>query len=167
VIATEEHRTMRRTSFRTLVLVTVAVAFAQSAGSTFAQRGGSAAKPTAVTVYKDAGCGCCALWGKHLEQAGMAVTYVNSTDLPAIRAKYKVPGTLQSCHTAVVDGYVVEGHVPAADIRRLLTTRPKVLGIAVPGMPLGSPGMEQGSRRDSYAVMTFDASGKTTIFAEH
>lgn len=158
---------MTRRSIRTLTLLAVgAWLFAQAAGSVLAQRSASA-KPLAVTVYRDAGCGCCSLWGKHLEQAGMDVTYINSTDLPAIRAKYKVPRTLQSCHTAIVDGYVVEGHVPAADIRRLLATRPKVLGIAVPGMPLGSPGMEQGSRRDSYAVMSFDAAGKTAIFAEH
>lgn len=120
-----------------------------------------------VTVYKDPNCGCCSQWGAHMERASFTVKYVNTADMGAIRTKYRVPRTLQSCHTAVVGGFVVEGHVPADDVKRLIRTRPQVLGVAVPGMPIGSPGMEQGSRRQSYAVMTFDAAGKTTIFAEH
>lgn len=162
---TKEAAVIRR-SFRSAVAILALGLASLVVGSVFAQRGAASRLPP-VTVYKDAGCGCCALWGQHLEKAGFAVSYVNSTDLPAIRSKYRVPRTLQSCHTAVVDGYAVEGHVPADDLKRLLATKPRVAGIAVPGMPLGSPGMEQGNRRDSYAVMTFDAAGKTTIFAEH
>lgn len=79
----------------------------------------------------------------------------------------RVPRALESCHTAVVDGYVVEGHVPASDIDRLLEERPPVAGVAVPGMPVGSPGMEQGDRRDPYAVLTFDREGHTAVFARH
>jgi hypothetical protein len=159
---------MARFTLRACRLLVLAAAFASSpSDAALAQRATATAKLPAVTVYKDPNCGCCSLWGRHLEQAGFPVTYTNSTDMPAIRTKHRVPRTLQSCHTAIVDGYVVEGHVPAADVRRLLSTRPKVLGIAVPGMPLGSPGMEQGSRKDSYAVMSFDATGKTAIFAEH
>lgn len=152
----------RRSWITALVAPTILVPAALLA----AQQGATAGRPV-VTVHKDPNCGCCSLWGQHLEQAGFRVSYVNSSDLPSVRQKYRVPATLQSCHTGVVDGYVVEGHVPAADVRRLLAERPKVLGIAVPGMPVGSPGMEQGTRRQSYAVMTFDATGKTTVFAEH
>jgi hypothetical protein len=152
---------MRRLTLAALVLLVAA-----AHGGVLAQRA-AGAKPPAVTVYKDPNCGCCTLWGKHMEQAGFSMTYVNSTDLPAVRTKHRVPSTLQSCHTAIVDGYVVEGHVPAADVKRLLSTKPKVAGIGVPGMPIGSPGMEQGSRKQSFAVMSFDAAGKTAIFAEH
>jgi len=121
----------------------------------------------AVTVYKDPNCGCCSLWVTHMERAGFAVTAVNAPDMPAQRAKLGVPQHVQSCHTAVVDGFVVEGHVPADDVKRLLKTRPAVKGIAVPGMPIGSPGMEQGSVRHAYSVLTFDEAGRTTVFAMH
>lgn len=145
---------------------TLALTYASTPHGVDAEQTGTARR-TAVTVYKDPNCGCCTLWGQHMEQAGFAMSYVNSSDLAAVRSKHRVPASLQSCHTALVDGYVVEGHVPAADVRRLLATKPKVAGIAVPGMPIGSPGMEQGSRKQSYAVMSFDATGKTAVFAEH
>jgi hypothetical protein len=151
---------------RSLVLAALLLATFASAASVVAQRSGSAPLPQ-VVVYKDANCGCCSLWIEHLQKAGFPVRWVNSTEMAAIKTKHRVPATLGSCHTAVVDGFVVEGHVPADDVKRLLTSRPKVLGIAVPGMPIGSPGMEQGSRKQSYAVMSFDATGKTAIFAEH
>jgi hypothetical protein len=151
---------------RKLVVAGFLVAVVAAQGGVIAQRSGGTKLP-AVVVHKDPNCGCCTLWGKHMEQAGFTMTYVNSTDLPAVRNKHRVPPTLTSCHTAVVDGYVIEGHVPAADVKRLLATKPKVAGLAVPNMPIGSPGMEQGNRKQSYAVMSFDASGKTAIFAEH
>lgn len=149
-----------------LLLVALACSALVAGASVVAQRAGGARLP-AVVVHKDPNCGCCTLWGKHMEEAGFTMTYVNSADMPAVRAKNRVPTTLQSCHTAIVDGYVIEGHVPAADVKRLLATKPKVAGIAVPGMPIGSPGMEQGNRKQSYAVMSFEAGGKTAIFAEH
>jgi len=121
----------------------------------------------AVTVYKDPNCGCCSLWVQHLERNGFQVTTANTTDMPTLRAKLGVPAHVQSCHTAVVDGYVVEGHVPADDVKRLLTSRPAVKGIAVPGMPIGSPGMEQGNVKHQYSVVTFDEAGRTTVFAMH
>lgn len=155
-----------RLTRRSLMVMLAAPAALLNARVLRAQRG-AAAKLPPVTVYKDPNCGCCSLWGQHLEQAGFAVRYVNAADLTSIRTKYRVPRSLQSCHTALVDGLVVEGHVPAADVKRLLAERPNVLGIAVPGMPIGSPGMEQGTRRQSYAVMSFDAGGKTAVFAEH
>jgi hypothetical protein len=150
-----------------LRIAVLALAVSSAGSVAVAQRAGGAAALPPVVVHKDPSCGCCSLWGKHMEQAGFRVTYNDTSDLAAIRTKYRVPRTLGSCHTAIVAGYVVEGHVPAADVKRLLSTKPKVVGISVPGMPLGSPGMEQGNVRQSYAVMSFDATGKTAIFAEH
>lgn len=92
---------------------------------------------------------------------------VDEAALMDMKAASRVPRSLEGCHTALVDGYVVEGHVPAADIDRLLEERPPVVGIAVPGMPVGSPGMEMGDRRDPYTVLTFDREGKTTVFARY
>ena len=119
-----------------------------------------------VVVHKDPNCGCCSLWVQHMERAGFAVTVSPDTDLSAIRKKHGVTPTLQSCHTALVGGFVVEGHVPADDVKRLLRERPKVVGIATPGMPIGSPGMEQGSTKQPYDVLAFDAAGKTTVFSK-
>ena len=99
---------------------------------------------------------------------GFAVQIRDTDDLTSIKAAQGVPSALQSCHTAIVDGYIVEGHVPAADIQRLLKERPQIRGLAVPGMPVGSPGMElQGAAPDPYDVIAFEASGKTTIFASY
>ena len=120
--------------------------------------------PAPVSVFKSATCGCCAKWNDHMRTAGFTV---NSTDLPDVavmKDKHGVPAPLRSCHTAVVGGYVIEGHVPADVIKKLLRERPAVVGIAVPGMPMGSPGME-GSRVDSYNVMSFDKSGATKVYA--
>ena len=121
--------------------------------------------PVRVTVYKDAGCGCCRVWVTHLEGHGFAVTSHDVSEMAQIKANLGVPSALQSCHTAVVDGYVVEGHVPADLVQKLLRERPKVAGLAVPGMPMGSPGME-GSRKDPYDVLTFDAKGQTRVYAK-
>lgn len=103
------------------------------------------AQTTAVLVHKDPDCGCCLGWVKHLQNEGFVVTVEEAADLRPIRARLRVPQTLSSCHTAEVSGYVIEGHVPAAAIRQLLETRPAALGLAVPGMPAGSPGMEGGT----------------------
>ncbi len=125
-----------------------------------------AAGPT-VEVFKSPTCGCCANWVKHLEANGFTTKVTDVDDMTEVKAKYGVPGRLQSCHTAVVNGYVLEGHVPAADVQRLLKERPSVAGVAVPGMPIGSPGMEQGSLVQPYNVMTFDKQGQTSVFASH
>jgi hypothetical protein len=125
-----------------------------------------AAKPTPITVYKTATCGCCAKWVEHMKAAGFAPAVTDLPELSSIKAKVGVPPNLQSCHTATVDGYVIEGHVPADVVRQLLTERPKVTGIAVPGMPMGSPGMEQGGLKDPYEVLTFNVAGKTTVYAK-
>jgi hypothetical protein len=121
-----------------------------------------------VSVYKDAGCGCCAKWIEHLEQHGFATTTNNVANMDEIKTKHGVPPHVRSCHTGIVAGYVIEGHVPAADVRRLLKERPAgVVGLAVPGMPVGSPGMEVGSRVQPYSVLAFDKERKTTVFARH
>ena len=122
-----------------------------------------AAGPVA-TVYKSPTCGCCSLWGRHLEQEGFEVVAVDRNDMTAVKDSLGVPGDLASCHTAVIDGYVVEGHVPAASIRRLLDERPEARGLAVPGMPLGSPGMEQGDLRQSYDVLLVGPNGEAAVY---
>lgn len=123
-----------------------------------------------VDVYKSPTCGCCSKWVDHLRQHGFAtrVTDLSDQALDQLKTKHGVPRTAQSCHTATVGGYVVEGHVPAAEIRRLLKERPAVAGIAVAGMPLGSPGMEApGSPAQVYNVIAFDKQGSVRVFATH
>lgn len=119
-----------------------------------------------ATVYKSPTCGCCSLWNRHLEENGFEVVAYDRTDMTTVKDSLGIPPELASCHTAVVDGYVVEGHVPAASIRRLLEERPEARGLTVPGMPLGSPGMEQGDIKQSYDVLLVDTNGEATVF-EH
>lgn len=125
------------------------------------------AAPVAVTVYKDPSCGCCKKWVEHLRASGFAPAAHDRSDMDALKDSLGVSVALRSCHTAVAGKYLIEGHVPAADIKRLLSTAPKgVLGLAVPGMPSGSPGMEM-ERTDRYDVLAFSANGKTRVFATH
>lgn len=127
--------------------------------------GAVAESATEVVVYKTSTCGCCSSWIEHLEEAGFQVTAHDEADLTAVKNQLGVPGPVRSCHTALVDGYLVEGHVPADVIRRLLDERPQVAGVAVPGMPIGSPGMEvPGRPADSYDVVTFDGRGRTAVY---
>ena len=119
-----------------------------------------------ITVYKTPTCGCCAKWVEHLKENGFSVTVHEVSNTAEYRQKYGVPEKLLSCHTAVVGGYAVEGHVPAKDIHRMLKTHPKGKGIAAPGMPAGSPGME-GPRSDAYSVLLFDEKGNTTEFEKY
>ncbi|OAI15528.1 CopG family transcriptional regulator [Methylomonas koyamae] len=120
-----------------------------------------------MTVYRSPTCGCCGKWLEHARQSGFKINDVISDDMDAIKARYGVPEKLASCHTAIVDGYVVEGHVPAGDIQKMLQAKPQVAGLAAPGMPMGSPGMEMGGRHDTYQVVSFDKAGKAEVFAEH
>ncbi len=122
-----------------------------------------------VEVWKDPNCGCCKDWIVHLERNGFA-TRAHDSGNEAMRRKLGIPQQLGSCHTALVGGYAVEGHVPAADIRRLLRERPEAVGLTVPGMPVGSPGMDQpvyGGRRDPYDVLLVLKSGATRVFASY
>jgi len=121
---------------------------------------------TPVEVWKDPNCGCCHDWIAHMEANGFSVT-IHDTGNNAVRARLGLPQKLGSCHTALVGGYLVEGHVPASDVRKLLQQKPKALGLAVPGMPVGSPGMDgavYGDRRDPYDVLLVAHDGSTRIF---
>lgn len=119
-----------------------------------------------VEVYKTPTCGCCVKWIEHLEQAGFRVESKTMDDVSPVKAARGVPPALASCHTATVAGYVVEGHVPADIIGRLLADKPDIVGVAVPGMPVGSPGMEMGDRKDPYQVVSFDHDGELEVYAE-
>ena len=121
-------------------------------------------KPPTVSVYKTATCGCCAKWVDHVRAQGFDVKVQDVDDIGRVKATHGVPRELSSCHTMLVGGYVIEGHVPADVVKRLLRERPKIAGLAVPGMPVGSPGMEQGGRRDPYAIVSFDQAGQTKIY---
>jgi hypothetical protein len=149
-----------------LLVGTVGVGYvAAQATPKAAPKATAAAKPT-VTVYKSATCGCCAKWNEHMRTAGFDVVVNDLPDVTPIKDKYHVPPPARSCHTAIVGGYVIEGHVPADLVQKLLKEQPKdVVGIATPGMPTGSPGMEVEGRKDAYNVVTFDKAGKTTVYA--
>lgn len=168
----------RRYSTRPLALFTVGLIVAAVVIAWAATRGGAAAPPlqlaaaegVAMTVYKSPTCACCGRWVKHMQAAGFAVTVVDRPDVAAVRAERGVPNTLASCHTTTVgaDGaeYALEGHVPAEDVVRLLRERPRVRGIAAPGMPSGAPGMEGGIRAP-FDVVSFDPAGNRAVYASH
>ncbi|HRK19181.1 DUF411 domain-containing protein [Ruixingdingia sedimenti] len=127
------------------------------------------AQATPIEVRKTNGCGCCLAWMEHLEENGFAPTGQDMFAGLLVRFKLDngVPPRMVSCHTALVDGYVIEGHVPASDIRRLLAERPDAVGLAVPEMPLGSPGMDQGRWREAYDVFLIRNDGSTEVFASY
>jgi len=120
-----------------------------------------------IHVYKTPDCGCCAGWVDHLKAEGFSVTVTEVADTSLTRKRLGMPERFGSCHTALVEGYVLEGHVPAAEVGKLLASRPKAIGLAVPGMPAGSPGMEMGARRDQYKVLLVDRNGHDTVFATY
>ncbi|MEE7626723.1 DUF411 domain-containing protein [Methylobacter sp. Wu8] len=121
-------------------------------------------KPIDIVVHRSPSCTCCGKWLEHLKDNNFNVKDVVTNDVQAVKDKYGVSREIASCHTAIVDGYVVEGHVPANDIKTLLTTKSKVVGIAVPGMVDGSPGMEMGDSKDAYKVLSFDRENHTKVF---
>jgi hypothetical protein len=124
-----------------------------------------AKKPT-ITVYKDPSCGCCKNWVAYLGKHGYTVITKDTPNMTEVKHSLGVPDGLTACHTGVVNGYLIEGHVSAEDIDRLLAQKPKIAGIAVPGMPMSSPGMD-GPRTQGYKVLSFDKTGKTQVFASH
>ncbi|AMO22425.1 DUF411 domain-containing protein [Ramlibacter solisilvae] len=120
-----------------------------------------------VEVFKTPQCGCCTDWVEHLKAAGFPVKVTVVEDTAPVRKRHGIPDKLGSCHTGVVAGYAVEGHVPAADVKRLLAMKPVAAGLSVPGMPAGSPGMEMGGRQDPYQVLLVDKAGRTMVFASY
>jgi hypothetical protein len=120
-----------------------------------------------IEVVKSPYCGCCTFWVDYLRREGFEVRVIDVEDVTPTARRLGVPDDLRSCHTASVEGYAIEGHVPAADIRRLLAERPAAAGLAVPGMPIGSPGMEQGNVRQPYATILFGRDGRRRLFAQH
>ena len=128
----------------------------------------TAVQAATYEMFRDPNCGCCELWADHVRAENEAdIAEVPTQDMAAIKTANGVPQDLWSCHTMIVDGYVIEGHVPAADIARLLAERPAgVKGLAVPGMPLGSPGMDMGGRKQAYQVIAFGENGRS-VFASY
>ncbi len=127
-------------------------------------------KPTAlpdVTVYRSPDCRCCGGWIHHLKAQGFEVKDFLTPEIEGVKQKYNVPDHLTSCHTAIVDGYVIEGHVPATDIKRLLQEKPNFLGLSVPQMPMGTPGMEIGNHKDPFTVLSFDRKGRPAVFNDY
>lgn len=148
-----------------LLLTAAALTAACQAQSTdeSAPAGAETSRPE-MTVYHDPNCGCCGKWVEHMRANGFDVETVATRDMNSIKLDLGVPRDLPSCHTAVVGDYVIEGHVPADDVKRLLAEQPDTAGLSVPGMPLGSPGMEMGDRRMAYDVIRFDEDGNTAVF---
>ena len=171
----KKNSTPRATRRATLLLATFALvatlAAATSESATVDLAATTAVVPKVVMqVFKSPSCGCCKEWVAHARAAGFDAQVVDMTDdeLQAKKARLGVGPRLHSCHTAVVNGYVVEGHVPAADIRRMLAEKPAIVGLAAPGMPRGSPGMEMpGGTKDPYNVVAFEKNGATRVFAKH
>ena len=156
---------MTKRSFRFFAVAVCAAAL--SVAPAAAPSVTSVKKPT-ITVYKDPSCGCCTKWVEHLRAAGLKPAVRDRSDMDALKDSLGVPAALRSCHTAVAGKFVIEGHVPAADLKRLVARAPKgVLGIAVPDMPAGAPGMEMPGRRDRYDVIAFASNGTTSVFARH
>ncbi|MCC5627178.1 DUF411 domain-containing protein [Nostoc sphaeroides] len=126
-------------------------------------------KSTALnaTVYHSPDCNCCGGWIDHLKTQGFQITDFSTPDIETVKQKYNVPDNLSSCHTAIVNGYVIEGHVPADDIKRLLQEKPNVAGLSVPQMPVGTPGMEMGDRKDPFYVLSFDRKDSVAVFNQY
>ena len=120
-----------------------------------------------VVVYKSPTCGCCRKWVSYLRSNGFNVTQIDTHNIQKVKKNQGIPEWLESCHTAIVDGYIVEGHVPVKEIRRMLEEKPSLKGIAVPRMPVGSPGMEQGTRKQPYDVLAIEVDGSTAIYESY
>ena len=149
---------MRRLSITAAALLM----FAGSVGIT------AQGRQTIVEVYKSPTCGCCSKWVDHLKAAGLTVRTTDTETVDQLKNKHGGPRQVRSCHTALVAGYVIEGHVPVADVQRLLKERPAIVGIGVPGMPIGSPGMEvPGVKPQAFNVIAFTKDGSMKVFASH
>ena len=148
-----------------IILSTMTTAF-YSNNQALADDSTSSKTLEAITVYKTPSCGCCGNWISHLENNGFKVNAINQNDLSSLKAQLGIAPNVQACHTAKIGNYFVEGHVPASDIKKMLATKPDIKGITVPGMPMGSPGME-GSRKDNYNVLAINKDKSVTVFNSH
>ena len=161
---------MKRTNLKTTTFIFLLLALIQTACaevSIWDKPTPTFASPVEMTVYRSPSCGCCGKWIEHIKKHGFTVNEIQSEEMDSLKLKFGVPKTLQSCHTAVVNGYVVEGHVPAGDVKKLLSTKPKTTGIAAPGMPANSPGMEMGDQKPNFSVLVFDKQGNVNTFHEY
>lgn len=149
------------------VALTVLASPLQAAESPWDRGAPILAKPVEMTVYRSPSCSCCGRWLEHMKKHGFVIKDIKTEAMDTIKREQGIPETLQSCHTALVDGYVVEGHVPAADVAAILNKRPKAVGLTVPGMPVGTPGMEMGGKKDPFTVLEFDRNGDTRVFHEY
>lgn len=120
-----------------------------------------------MTVYRSPTCGCCGAWIDHVEKQGFQVTDIKTDAMDGIKQQHQLPVNLASCHTAIIDGYVIEGHVPADDIKRFLKQKPQMAGLSVPAMPIGTPGMEMKNRKQPFEVLAFNNQGKVDVFTRY
>lgn len=150
-----------------ILIAAVALALAAIAAAAIGWERHTKAQGPVVVVYKHPECNCCGKWVAHLQDNGFKVRVQATREWPQTRHKLGVADAFAACHTATVEGYLVEGHVPAQDIRRLLTERPLAKGLAVPGMPVGSPGMETGDQREPYDVLLMGLDDEGTVYAHH
>jgi hypothetical protein len=152
---------------RRAALLSLPVAFAGVATALVGAQTKTASQPKIpIRVYKDPSCGCCTKWVEHMTANGF-VASVLAVEMAPIKKQYSVPSRLESCHTTIVGGYVVEGHVPADDVKKLLAAKPAgIIGLTIPGMPQSAPGMDV-TPFQPYEVLTFDKDGKTTVYAKH
>lgn len=159
-----EKPTHSRRAFLALLATTAGVAAISRLPAQPPAKARAASAVREITIYKDANCGCCKEWVKHIRAAGFVATVHDTTEMETVKRGFGVPAALESCHTARIGKYTIEGHVPADLIARLMSEQPTALGLAVPGMPMGSPGME-GSSKQRYDVLLFDTAGKTRVYA--
>lgn len=122
---------------------------------------------TEMTVYRSPSCGCCGVWVEHALKHGFQIKDIKTEEMEALKQKYKIPTELASCHTTIIDGYVMEGHIPADDIKRFLSEKPQLAGLAVPGMPIGTPGMEARDIKQPFQVLAFNHKGEIEVFKEY
>ncbi|MDP7427398.1 MAG: DUF411 domain-containing protein [Alphaproteobacteria bacterium] len=157
---------MMKLSRRSLILSAVTGLALAGAAGRYLTSGGPSQAEADMVVYKSPWCGCCGSWVERMRDAGFSVAVEKREDMDPIKREFGVPGRLESCHTARIGGYTIEGHVPAREIKRLLTERPQAQGLAVPGMPIGSPGMEQGGQRERFAVILW-GDQDSRVFAKY
>lgn len=147
-------------------MITTRKQFLAAFAAAFGLHAAPPAQPLEMTVYKTKTCGCCGKWVEHVRAAGIKVVVNDVPNTDPYRRQFSIPDKFSSCHTALIGGYAVEGHVPVADIQRMLKEKPKGRGLVLPGMPMGSPGME-GHRKDAYAVLFLDVNGNSTVYRRY